>query len=100
MKFSIEGNEYAFEDKLTVEEAMFIFEKSHVGLANIFPELKTGNPFVIAAMVHIARKRSGEASRWEDMNGLDLFTFKVLPDDKPEPDPVDDKPGPGPDPTN
>lgn len=97
MKFSIEGTEYTFDDRLTVEESMLIHEKSKVGMAGLFPELRQGNPFIIAALVFIAKKRAGEAVRWQDIMSLDLFTFRMLPDDEPTPDEKDAK---EPDPTS
>lgn len=87
MRYTIEGEEYEFDAKVTVEEAMLIQDKANLGLSEFDPALRKGNPYAIAALILILKKRAGEAVRWQDLMGLDLLTFAIVPE------PVEEEPG-------
>lgn len=77
-----EVKEYEYDGKLLTEDAMFVHEKSGVGIARMDYELvREGNPKVIAAWMYILKRRAGEAVRWEDSKKWDLATFRLLSDD-------------------
>jgi hypothetical protein len=103
MKFSIEDREYEFEAKITVEEAMIIQDKAGLGLTEFDPALGRGNPYAIAALMLILKKRAGEAVRWQDLLKLDAMTFRMIPDEIPDLPDADDAPATraaAPDPTS
>jgi hypothetical protein len=85
VKFGIEGRVYEYDGTITVEDAMFIFDKSHVGIVKFNTALLLeGNPHVIAAWFFILKRRAGEAVRWDDMLKLDVRTFTVTHDEPAE----------------
>lgn len=84
MRFTIEGREYDFDRKMTVEEAMVFQDKAGLGLSQIDEELDRGNPYAVTALIYLGKKRAGEAVRWQDLMGLDVLTFQRM-GDKPEP---------------
>jgi hypothetical protein len=92
MRFTIEGREYDFDRKMEVEEAMVFQDKAGLGMNEIDEALNRGNPYVTVTLIYLAKKRAGEAVRWQDLMKLDLNTFKVLP---PQPDPGDEGDVPG-----
>lgn len=79
--YKFEGKEYEYDQKMTVEDAIFIFEKSGKGVNEIGPQLQIGNPLVIASFVYLLRRRAGEAVRWEDMKKANINTFDLVPDE-------------------
>jgi hypothetical protein len=85
MRFSIEDKEYDFEAKMTVAEAMIVQDKANLGLAEFDPALGKGNPYAIAALMYILKRRVGEVVRWEDMLKLNAMSFKMVPDELPDP---------------
>src|SRR5690349_15850796 len=85
IRFLIEGREYEYEPKLTVEDAMFIYEKSNVGMAALNHALLVeANPNVIAAWIYLMKRRAGEPVRWQDVLKIDLSTYSVIADDPEE----------------
>lgn len=92
LRFVIEGREYEYEKKLTVEDAMFIYEKSNVGMSALNHALLVeANPNVIAAWIYLMKRRAGEAVRWQDVLKIDLSTYSVIADD---PDATDEDAAP------
>jgi hypothetical protein len=89
MRFTIEGREYDFAQKMTVEEAMVFQDKANLGMSQIDEELNRGNPYAVTALIYLGKKRAGEAVRWQDLMGLDLLTFQRM-GDKPADDEVID----------
>ena len=90
-KFEIEGRVYEYDGKISVEDAMFIHEKSGLGMARFNQELLAElNPAAVAAWMYILKRRAGEAVRWPDILKLDMRTFNVHyyeePDKTEEPD--------------
>lgn len=85
MRFTIEGKEYPFDRKITVEEAMVIQDKAKLGLNEFDPALLRGNPYALCALIYLGKRRAGEAVRFQDLLGLDLLTL-TLHYDEPEQD--------------
>jgi len=78
----IEGKEYEYDGKLTVGDAMFIFDKARIGVNDLNRALiAEGNPYALAAWLFLMKRRAGEAVRWEDMSKLDMASFNWLPDE-------------------
>jgi hypothetical protein len=83
VRFTIEGKDYEFDRKLTVEEAMVIQDKAKLGLNEFDPALLRGNPYALCALIYLGKRRAGEAVRFQDLMGLDLLTL-TLHYDEPE----------------
>lgn len=100
-RFEIEGRTYDYDGKISVEDAMFIHEKSGLGMAKFNRELLVElNPSAVAAWIFLLKRRAGEAVRWQDILKLDLRTFTVHFEDEPEEDAEDGENVPeAPDPT-
>jgi hypothetical protein len=92
VKFLIGDKEYEYDGKITVADAMFIHEKSGVGIAGLNRALLgdgtragDGNPHAIAAWCFLLKRRAGEAVRYDDMLQLDITNYHLVPDDVPAP---------------
>lgn len=81
MRFQIEDKTYEYDGKILVEDAMFIFDKSGVGVTGLNQALlEVGNPYAIAAWCFLLKRRAGEAVRYDDMLKLDIANYHALPD--------------------
>lgn len=101
MRFLVEGKEYAYDGKLRLKDAMFIHEKSGVGIGRLNHELLIeGHPQVIAAWVFLLKRQAGEAVRWEDIERIDISDFRPLPDPVEETEHAEAEPSGAPDPTS
>lgn len=91
--FHIEDKSYLHEGKISVEDMMFIHEKSGIGLAGLGKALVLeGHPLAIAAWVYLKKREAREVVQWKDVLQLDIATFKVdLPEDESEKDDEDEK---------
>jgi hypothetical protein len=79
MKFRIEGDDYEFqEDTLTVAEARLIKKHTGMGLKSFVEGSKDGDPDSLAAVVFLAKRRAGEAVRWQDLDSLDLAKLEAI----------------------
>ena len=87
MKFSIEGREYDWSAKMTIEEAFFLHEKAYLTIPKLGPAIAEVNPYAIAALVYFAKRRNGEPVKWEDILKLDLLTFDIVAEDEAEEEP-------------
>ncbi|MGH3439668.1 MAG: hypothetical protein ACRDRN_24840 [Sciscionella sp.] len=88
MKFTFEGDHYDFDlgGKLTVAEAMLIHDKAHIGMSEWLGELSKGNPYAVASLIYIVKRRAGEALRFDDLLSMDLMSFEVIRDEQAEPE--------------
>ena len=84
MKFRIKDREYEWDGNMTLEEAMLLFDKAGIGIAEIAREQMRGNPYVQATMIYFMKKRAGEAVRWQDMASFSLTDVEVVPEDDDE----------------
>lgn len=81
MRFKIEDKEYDWDSAvLTVEEAMFLKDKTGMGLLQWNEGLTARDGYAEAALIYLAKKRSGEAIRWQDLAGINLATLVILND--------------------
>lgn len=85
LKFEIEEREYVFNWEMTIREAMFIQEKSHVSPNDLWPALDRRDPAAVAAFVYIVKRRGGETAKWEDILELDLLSFKTVGPEEDDP---------------
>lgn len=84
MRFRIGEDVYEWDDTtLTVAEARVIKKNTGMGLRSFTNGLNDVDPDAIAAMIFLARRRKGEAVRWQDMDDIDLGSFDMLPDEEP-----------------
>lgn len=90
MKFLIGDREYEYDGKITVADAMFIHEKSGIGIAGLNRALLgdgtqagDGNPHAIAAWCFLLKRRAGEAVRYDDMLQIDITNYRLVPDEVP-----------------
>lgn len=81
MRFRIEDREYEFDGEYTVDEAMLFFDKASVGVAELQAALIRGNPYVVATMMYILKKRAGEAVRWQDMGAFPITALQFIPEE-------------------
>lgn len=85
LRCEIEGKQYEYDSKLSVADAMFIYDKARVGVADLNRSLGVeANPYVIAAWLFLMKRRAGEVVRWEDMLKLDISTFRFVADEPDE----------------
>lgn len=88
MKFRIEGEDLEFEeDTLTVAEARLIKKHTGMGLKSFAEGSKDGDPDALVAIVFLAKRRAGQAVRWQDLDSLDLAKLEAISES------VDESPG-------
>lgn len=81
MKYEIGDRQYEFDGEYTLGETMLLFDKAHIGIAELPRELERGNPYVLVTLMYILKKRAGEAVRWQDMQDYSVTDFRVVVDD-------------------
>lgn len=84
----VKGDKYEFdENKLMTVEARLIKKNTGMGIAEWGEAIQKGDPDALIALIFLAKKRAGEAPRWNDFDDLDLIN-----DIDVESDPDDDEP--------
>jgi len=79
MKIRVEGADYEFDDStLLVEEARLIKKYTGMGLKSFTEASKDGDPDALVAIVYLAKRRAGEAIRWQDLDNLDLAKLEAI----------------------
>ena len=97
MRFAFAGEEYPWDGKITVREAISIQKNTGgLGVNQIDAELARGNPEAIAAWMLVVMQRAGKAVRWEDIQNLDVRSYRAIPDEVEQ---RDETSGKAPDPT-
>lgn len=89
IRFRVQDDEYTFDDdKLSMDEADFIEEKTGQGLRGFAEGLRELRPSSLKCLVYLARDRafkageSGKKARWEHLGQIDLFSdFELLEHD-------------------
>lgn len=84
MKFGIEDREYEFDGELTIEDSIFLQEKTGLGVNKFFWALDDLEGRSVAAWMYLLKRRAGEAVRWDDMMKLNIRTYRVIPDEPAE----------------
>lgn len=85
MRISFEGREYEWDPTvMTVDEAIFLEEKAGIGISEFNSAITLGRGKTLAVLVYLAKRRAGEAIRWQDMGPLNLATYSIVPDPAPE----------------
>lgn len=96
MKFRVDGESYNFdEDRLLVSEARVIKKQAGMGLTEWSEGLQNGDPDAIVSMIYLAKKRSGEAVRWSDLDDINIAAIEMDDEDaesQGEDDPKPDSP--------
>lgn len=93
MRFEIEGKEYEWDnERLTVGEARFLKEKTGMGILQWNNGLLARDGDAEAALIYFAKRRAGEAVRWQDLEDLNLLTLVIYPADQPAADEGEAKP--------
>lgn len=78
MKFKIEDREYEWSPKITISEAFLLKEKAYLTIPQLGPAIAQVDPYAIAFLVYIAKRRNGEVVKWEDVGELDLMSFDIV----------------------
>lgn len=79
-KFKIEDRVYDWNGEYTTEEAILIFDKAHIGMAQLDAELERWNPYAIVTFMYILKRRAGENVRWDDLMHLPVSAFQPVID--------------------
>lgn len=78
---SLDGPVYEFDGaEMTVEELRVLSKKGGIGLTAFGIGLRMGNPEAIVARLYLAKRRAGEAVRWEDFDDFQLSRIVPVPD--------------------
>lgn len=88
MKFSIEGKVYEWSGKFTLTDAFFLKEKAHLTVLQFGPAIEHGDPHAVGVLVYLAKRRAGEAVRWEDLGELEITSFDLVPEEEVEENPT------------
>ncbi|MCI3277528.1 hypothetical protein [Streptomyces cylindrosporus] len=73
IKLTVEGQVYEFDDqKMLVAEAREIKTLTGLTVPKLFAGIDDGDADAIAALVFLAKKRTGETLRFSDLDTLDL----------------------------
>ena len=80
MKYTFEGETYEYREKLTVEEAMEIYELSGMGVNQIDRSLALGIPSVVGAWMMILMRRANVSVTWEQVKKMDATSFRIVPE--------------------
>jgi hypothetical protein len=76
----VDEDRYEFDGSLSLSEAFILYDKASVGVGEFIKELGRANPYVVAALVYLVKRRNKEAVRWEDMLILTTSQIQLLPD--------------------
>lgn len=79
LRFTFDSREYDFEFNMSIADAIFIYEKARVSVADLFAQLDRRDPNAVAAFVYVQRRANGEAVTWDDMLKSNIFSFNWIP---------------------
>lgn len=85
IKFELGGTRYEYDDSMmTVKEARVIKEHTKMGLRSWALGLQDMDVDAIVGLVFIAKRRAGEAIRWQDLDNLNVNDINIVEDDGDE----------------
>ena len=81
MKITVDGTAYDFDsDQLSVREAFVIFDQTKMTITAWQQGLGEGNPYAMAALVFLLKRRAGEQVDWTTLD-FNLSAIEVEGDD-------------------
>jgi hypothetical protein len=93
IKFGLGDTQYEYDDgTMTVAEARIIKKHAGMGLRSWAMALQDMDPDALVGLVFLAKRRSGEAVRWQDLDNLDIAAISIV--DATEDDVDADPPAP------
>lgn len=79
IKFGVGGTNYEYDDStMTVAEARIIKKHTNMGLRSWAIGLQDMDPDALVGLVFIAKRRAGEAIRWQDLDDLDIAAIELV----------------------
>lgn len=79
IKFGLGGTEYEYDDTtMTVAEARIIKKHTAMGLRSWAMGLQDMDPDALVGLVFLAKRRSGEAVRWQDLDSMDIAAISIV----------------------
>lgn len=89
IKFGLGDTEYEYDDTtMTVAEARIIKKHTAMGLRSWAMGLQDMDPDALVGLVFLAKRRSGEAVRWQDLDSMDIAAISIVPaEDEDDADP-------------
>lgn len=81
IKFELGGTTYEYDDTtMAVKEARLIKKHTGMGLRSWALGLQDMDVDALVAMVFLAKRRAGEALRWEDLDNLNINDISIVED--------------------
>ncbi|SEF34407.1 hypothetical protein SAMN05421837_107375 [Amycolatopsis pretoriensis] len=80
MRCRIGDNEYDFDFRMTVAEAIFLQEKAFCTVLEFGPALQKADARALAVLMYMLKKRNKEVVKWDDILKMDVFSLQMLPD--------------------
>ncbi len=78
IKFALGDTTYEYDDgTMTVAEARFIKKYASMGLRSWALALQDMDPDALVGLVFLAKRRAGEAVRWQDLDTLDIASIAL-----------------------
>lgn len=79
IRFELGGTRYEYDDTMmTVKEARVIKEHTKMGLRSWALGLQDMDVDALVGLVFIAKRRAGEAIRWQDLDTLNLNDINMI----------------------
>lgn len=79
INFGLGGTEYEYDDTtMTVAEARIIKKHTAMGLRSWALGLQDMDPDALVGLVFLAKRRAGEAVRWQDLDNLDIAAISLV----------------------
>lgn len=82
IKFSLNGTSYDYDDtQMSVKEARLIKQHAGMGLRSWALGLQDMDVDALVALVFIAKRRAGEAIRWQDLDNINVNDITIVEDE-------------------
>lgn len=79
IKFGLGDSSYEYDDTtMTVAEARIIKKHTEMGLRSWAMGLQDMDPDALVGLVFLAKRRAGEAVRWQDLDNLDIAAITLV----------------------
>lgn len=79
IKFGLGDSQYEYDDtSMTVAELRIIKKHAGMGLRSWALGLQDMDPDALVGLVFLAKRRAGEAVRWQDLDNLDIAKIALV----------------------
>lgn len=83
IKFELGDNTYEYDDtQMSVKEARLIKQHAGMGLRSWALGLQDMDVDALVAMVFLAKRRAGEAIRWQDLDNMNINDISIVEDEQ------------------